>query len=55
VILADIVNNTDIGFALGLVMMILGIVVLFMTGLQNVAGWAITVGGLAMVLVWWPQ
>jgi len=51
---ADITNNTDVAFALSLVGLILGIVVVVQSRLAAIVGWAVIAASLAGVLVWWP-
>jgi len=52
---ADLFNNPDVAFALFLVGLVLGVVVVATSRLASVAGWAIVVVGLAGVLAWWPS
>jgi hypothetical protein len=51
---AAITNNPDWAFALSLVGLILGIVVVVQSRLVAVAGWGIVAVGLAGTLAWWP-
>lgn len=54
-VLADITNNTDWGFVLCLVGVILGVITLAQTRLANLLAWGVVAIGLAGVLVWWPS
>jgi O-antigen ligase len=51
---AAITNNPDWSFALSLVALILGVVVVVQSRLVAIAGWGIIAAGLAGTLAWWP-
>lgn len=53
--IATITNNTDWGFVLALVGVILGVVVLVQSRATNLLAWGVIAVGLAGVLVWWPS
>lgn len=52
--LAAITNNSDIGFALALVGLILALVTEVQSRLVSILGWAVASVSLALVLIWWP-
>jgi hypothetical protein len=53
--LAAITNNPDVAFALSLVGLVLGVIVVITSRLVSLEGWAIIALGLAGVLAWWPS